>query len=74
MEGVRRRIEALWTAIREKKACIVVKGVTRWVVKVSDHVSGWRVAMEAVGGGEAGRIMRETRRSWCMYGGFGWVK
>jgi hypothetical protein len=62
MDGVRKRIEVLWAESREEKACIVVKGATRWVVKVSDHASGSRAAIEPVGGGEAGRIMRETSR------------
>lgn len=48
-----------------------MKGARTWVVIVSDHVSGWRSAIEAIGGGEAGRMMREARRSLCMYGGFG---
>jgi hypothetical protein len=62
MDGVRKRIEGLWAESREEKARMVVKGATRWVMKVSDHASGSRAAIEPVGAGEAGRIIRETSR------------
>ena len=71
MDGVRKSTEGLWAERRGQKACMVEKGARTWVVIVSDHWNGCRSAIEAIEGGDAGRMMREARRSLCICGGFG---